>query len=412
MIDFTGFTLDNGLKILVNEDRSSPIVAMNLLYRAGSKYERHNLTGLAHLFEHLMFGGTPEVPDYDRELQLAGGENNAFTNSDITDYYLTVPAVNIETGFMLESDRMRELDFSQKNLDIQRKVVSEEFRQRYLNQPYGDAMFILRKMAYKVHPYGWPTIGRELSHIEKIGLKDIKDFFYTHYSPNNAILSLSGNISPEKAIRLSEKWFGPIPRRKKPAEINDYEPVQRKERRKTVEKKVTSDALYMAWHTGPRMSEDFRNLDLITDLLAGGESGRLYTKLVKKKRLFSSINAWITGETDRGLIILQGRLMKGVSLEAAEASVNEVIGELLTGHIGRTELQKVKNKYETAYLLSNTSLMNRAMNLALYEYLGSAELINRELKEYLAIDKSEVINTAGKHFTEDRCSILWYKASV
>jgi zinc protease len=314
MIKYNRFTLDNGLRVLVHEDKSSPLVAMNILYDVGSRDEDHELTGLAHLFEHLMFGGSVNIPEYDTPLQMVGGDNNAFTNNDITNYYLTIPSENIETGFWLESDRMLELDFSQKNLDTQKNVVIEEYNQRYLNQPYGDAILKIRPLAYKVHPYRWPTIGMDISHIEKVTLDQIKKFFFSHYAPNNAILALTGNITQEKAERLTMKWFGPIEKRKLQKRNLPSEPAQTDSRILTIEKDVPSNALYKAWHIGPRISNDFYTLDLITDLLAGGETGRLHTKLVREKKLFSEINAYITSDIDPGLIIVQGKLMKDVDI--------------------------------------------------------------------------------------------------
>ncbi|MFZ0281130.1 MAG: pitrilysin family protein [Bacteroidales bacterium] len=411
MINFSRFSLNNGLKILVHEDISSPLVAMNILYDVGSRDEDPEKTGLAHLFEHLMFGGSINIPEYDLPLQLAGGDNNAFTNNDITDYYLTVPSGNIETGFWLESDRMLELDFSQRNLDIQKNVVIEEFRQRYLNQPYGDALLLLRSLSYKVHPYRWATIGRDISHIENVRLSDITDFFFTHYAPNNAILTLTGNITPERAYDLAEKWFGPIAARRVPKRNLPAEPAQDSERKLTIEKDIPSDALYKVWHTGPRKSDDFFSLDLLTDLLAGGESGRLYTELVRKRSLFSEINAYITSDVDPGLVVLYGKLMKDTDIYNAEKAVNEVIDSFKDGTLGSPEIEKVKNKFESSTVLSNTSILNKAMNLGFYELLGDAALINREIENYRAVDKDRVKEAAQKYFTPENCSTLYYLSS-
>ncbi len=325
MVEFKRFYLENGLRIIVNEDRSTPLVAMNILYNVGSRDEDPDHTGLAHLFEHLMFSGSVNIPDYDSPMQLAGGENNAYTNNDVTVYYLTLPADNIETGFWLESDRMLGLDFSKKNLDIQKKVVAEEFKQRYLNQPYGDVMHIIRDAAYKIHPYRWPTIGKELAHLEKVNIDIIKDFFYSHYAPNNTILSISGNINEKEAYRLTEKWFGDIGKREIKSGNLPVEPTQKEERILTVEKKVPSYLLYKAWHVCTRNHNDFRVLDLFTDILAGGESGRLYTSLVRDKKLFSDINAYITGDIDPGLLLLYGKLMEGADIYRAEEEIIKMI---------------------------------------------------------------------------------------
>lgn len=408
MINYNRFTLDNGLKVLVHEDRSTPLVAMNILYNVGSRDEDPGLTGLAHLFEHLMFGGSVNVPDYDLPLQMVGGDNNAFTNSDITNYYLTIPSDNIETGFWLESDRMLELDFSQKNLDTQRSVVIEEFNQRYLNQPYGDAILKIRPLAYKVHPYRWPTIGMDISHIEKVSLDQIKKFFFSHYAPNNAVLSITGNINLKKAEELTRKWFGPIEKRRLQERNIPQEPEQRESRTLTIEKDVPSNAIYKVWHVGPRMSEDFYTLDLITDLLAGGETGRLHTRLVREKKLFSEINAYITSDIDPGLIIMQGKLMKDVDIQHAEESVNEVIESLKNENGLKDEIEKVKNKFESSTVFSNTNILNKAINLSFYELLGDPDQINREVADFRKVTLEMVTATARKYFTPGNCSTLYY----
>jgi len=411
MIDYSRYTLDNGLKVLVHEDRSTPLVAMNILYYVGSKDEEPESTGLAHLFEHLMFGGTARIPDFDRHLLLAGGENNAFTNTDITDYYVTLPAENIETAFWLESDRMNLLDFSQRNLDIQKNVVIEEFNQRYLNQPYGDAMLLLRPLVYKIHPYRWPTIGMNISHIRNADQEKVMGFFFSHYAPNNSILSLTGNITCGRGISLAEKWFGNIEKRDVRPKKVPSEPVQTKARMLTVEKEVPADALYMAWHTGPRTSDDFYTLDLLTDILSGGESGRLYTKLVRQNKLFSEINAYVTSDIDPGLIILHGQLMKDVDIRHAEESVNKVIDTLKRSCPPPIEMEKVRNKYEASNVFANTNILNKAMNLAFYELIGNPDLINNEVDIYKKIDSMMVTEAARKYLDPSNCSTLYYKSA-
>jgi zinc protease len=411
MIDFKSFRLRNGLKVLVHEDSSSPLIAMNILYMVGSRDEDPERTGFAHLFEHLMFGGSVNIPEFDLPLQLAGGDNNAFTNSDITNYYITVPAENIETAFWLESDRMLELDFSQRNLDIQKNVVIEEFKQRYLNQPYGDAMLRLRPLAYKIHPYRWPAIGKDTDHIKNADLNEVKEFFYSHYAPNNAILTLTGNISPEKALRLAEKWFGPIPERYIRPRDYPVEPVQTSERKLTLERDVPSDALYKAWHICGRNSDDFHSVDLLTDLLSCGESGRLYTNLVKKNNLFSEINAYITSEIDPGLVVLYGRLMKDIDILTADRAVNEVIDSLVNGVLETREIEKVKNKFESSTVLTNTSILNKAIGMSFYELIGDAGLINMEVENYRSVNRSDVKKAVKKYFTSENCSTIYYLSS-
>jgi len=408
MINFRRFTLENGLRVLVHEDKSTPLVAMNILYDVGSRDEDPEMTGFAHLFEHLMFGGSRNVPDFDTPLQLVGGENNAFTNNDITNYYLTIPSENIETGFWLESDRMLELDFSQKNLDTQKNVVTEEFNQRYLNQPYGDAILKLRPLAYKVHPYRWPTIGMDMAHIRTTDLEQVKKFFFSHYAPNNAILALTGNIGYDLAHDLSQKWFGPIGKRSiKPRNL-PTEPEQTEERILVIERDVPSDAIYKVWHIGPRKSDDFYTLDLVTDLLAGGESGRLYTKLVREKKLFSEINAYLTADIDPGLLIVQGKLMRGIDIQQANDSINEVIIGL-TGENGiNHEMEKVKNKFESSTVFSNTSILNKAANLSFCELLGDPGLINREVDSYMKVNHKMVVDAVKKYFISSNCRTINY----
>jgi len=408
MIKYSRFILDNGLRVLVHHDKSTPLVALNMLYDVGSRDEDPEMTGLAHLFEHLMFGGSINIPEFDLPLQLAGGENNAFTNNDITDYYLTLPADNIETGFWLESDRMLELDFSQRNLDIQKNVVTEEFNQRYLNQPYGDTMLLLRPLAYKVHPYRWPTIGRDFSHISKVNLDQVKDFFFSHYGPNNAILSMTGNITPDEAFIMAVKWFAHVGKRRIKKRDLLKEPEQNEERFLEINKDVPASAIYKVWHTGPRKSEDFYSLDLLTDILAGGESGRLYTKLVKEKGLFSEINAYLTSDIDPGLVILHGKLMKGIDIRYADKAINEMIDYLKSKPPDSEEMEKVKNKFESSTVLSNTNILNKAMNLSYYELLGNPDLINSEVDSYRSVTGRMVLETAEKYFISSNCSTLYY----
>jgi predicted Zn-dependent peptidase len=414
MINFIRFSLENGLRVIVHEDRSTPLVAMNLLYNVGSKDEDPAMTGLAHMLEHLMYCGSANIPEYDLPLQLAGGENNAFTNNDITNYYLTIPSENIETGFWLESDRMLAPDFTQNKLDIQKSVVIEEFKQRYLNQPYGDAMLLLRPLTYNVHPYRWPTIGMEVSHLENVRLDDVRHFFSSRYTPGNAILTLAGNIKPEKAYELAVKWFGSIPLRVTAERRLPAEPAQTEGRSMTVERSVPADALYKAWHMGSRTSDDFYTLDLLSDLLAGGESGRLYNRLVREKNLFSEINAYITSDIDPGLVILSGKLMNGTDIMKAEKAVNEVIDELKDSSLTITdrELEKVKNKFESSTVLSNTSILNKAMNLSVYEMLGDIHLVNSETERFRAVSREMAREAAISYLNPENCTTIFYLSAT
>jgi len=411
MIDFSRFRLENGLRVIVHKDSSTPLVAMNLLYDVGSRDEDPSLTGIAHLFEHLMYCGTKSIPEYDLPLQLAGGENNAFTSNDITNYYLTLPSGNAETAFWLESDRMLEPGFTRKKLDVQKSVVTEEFKQRYLNQPYGDAMLLLRPLAYSTHPYRWPTIGMDISHIENVTLDDARHFFLSHYTPGNAILALTGNIEPEKAFELAAKWFGTIPTRTRRERFLPAEPIQTEERKLTVERDIPTHALYKTWHMGSRLSSEYHAFDLLTDLLAGGESGRLHNRLVRERNLFSEINAYITSDIDPGLVVITGRLLRGTNIFKADDAVNEVIDELKDTDVSIYELEKVKNRFESSNVLSNTSILNKAMNLAVCELLGDPGIVNREVADFRAVSAEMVRETATRFLTPANCSTLYYLSS-
>jgi len=411
MVHFERFTLSNGLRVLVNTDSSTPLVAMNVLYQVGAKNEEQSKTGFAHLFEHLMFGGSVNIPSYDEPLQLAGGENNAFTNNDFTNYYLTIPFQNIETGFWLESDRMLNLAFSEKSLEVQRQVVVEEFRQRYLNQPYGDAWLLLRPLAYKVHPYRWPTIGKEISHIENATIEDVKGFFGKWYHPANAILTLSGNISLEKAKELSSKWFEPIGQKPVFESSIPSEPAQTEKRTIEVERAVPHDALYKAWHCGKRSDDDFHATDLLTDILSGGKSSRLYNKLVKERKLFSSINLYTLGDLDPSLVVADGKIYEGVSHHQAEQALNEELENLINQGIGDRELNKVIQKAESAFIFGEMNIGNRALNLAYFEMLGNADELNRETSRYRAVSRETIVNKSKDIFREENSSVIYYKAT-
>ncbi len=399
------FTLENGLRVVVNQDTSSPMVAMNLIYD-----EDPELTGFAHLFEHLMFGGSINIPSYDQPLQEAGGENNAFTNNDYTNYYLNIPAQNIETGFWLESDRMQALDFSEKGLEIQKKVVIEEFKQRYFNQPYGDVWLNLRPMAYKEHPYKWSTIGKEISHIEKADLGLVKDFFYSHYAPNNAILSLSGDIDPNRAFSLAEKWFGDIEKREIKKRSLPVEPTQIKQERLDLHRPVPADSIYMAFHMPGRLSEEFYTIDLISDILGSGNSSRLNQILVKEKELFSSADAYITGDIDPGLFVLTGKPLPGVSLGQAEEELWKIIDSLTNNALAEYELSKVQNKFEANFIYGQASILNKAMNIGYFELLKEAKMIGFEVDKYRKVNEKSIMASAKTLFNRENCSILNYHA--
>jgi zinc protease len=408
MIQYEKFILDNGLRVLVHEDKSTPMAVLNVLYDVGAKDENFDKTGFAHLFEHLMFGGSKNIPSYDEPLQVAGGENNAFTTNDLTNYYCQLPAENIETAFWLESDRMLSLAFSKKSLEVQRKVVCEEFKEHYINKPYGDVWHKMRELAYTTHPYRWMTIGASLKHVEDATLEDVKAFFYKHYTPSNAILVVAGNIETAQMKVLAEKWFGSIPAGEKYNRQLPVEPKQHASRFLEVKSNVPLDALYKCWHMPARMDDRYYASELISDILGGGGSSRLFQSLVKEKQLFSNIDCYHFGSTDAGLMTIEGKIVKGVNIKDAENALMEEIKKLVENGISTTELEKVKNKAESALAFEDMSLMNRASNIAMYENLGEAELINTELSKYQAVTADELLQQARIIFDDNNCNTMHY----
>lgn len=410
MISFEEFTLKNGLRVIVHEDHSVQIAVMNILYDVGSRDEHEDKTGFAHLFEHLMFGGSKNIPNYDEPLQKVGGENNAFTNTDITNYYLTLPAANIETGFWLESDRMLSLSFDPQVLEVQRKVVIEEFKQRYLNQPYGDVWLKLRPLAYTNHPYKWATIGKEISHIENATLDDVRDFFFSHYIPSNAILVVAGNVTVAQVRELSEKWFGPIPSGSKRKRTLPLEPVQKTKRKEYIEANVPAHALYKAYHMPGRFHADYYSIDLLSDILSRGQSSRMYQMLVKEKEIFTSVSSFITGTLDPGLFVISGRLREGITLKQAELEVDTVLQTVVRDGALEDELIKVKNQAYSTLEFGEVEVMNRAMNLAFAKLSGDADLVNREKKIINAVTLGDIQRIAGEILREENSSVLYYQA--
>ncbi len=408
MIHFDRFELENGLRVLVHQDLSTPMAVMNVMYDVGARDEDPERTGFAHLFEHLMFGGSINIPEYDEPLQMAGGENNAYTTNDLTNYYIQLPAENLETAFWLESDRMLSLAFSNKSLDVQRKVVCEEFKEHYINKPYGDVWHKLRELAYATHPYRWMTIGKELKHVEDATLQDVKKFFFKHYTPANAILVVAGAVTIQQVKDLAEKWFGNIPAGEKYQRQLPSEPEQRSPRSLKTEANVPLDALFKCWHMGGRLSNDYYTADLITEIMGSGASSRLFQKLVKEKQLFSHIECHHTGSIDPGLLVIEGNLVKGIKMEDAEAAINNEVNLLVQEGVEEKELQKAKNKTESLIAFEDMSLMSRANSLAIYELLGDASLMNKELEKYQAVTTTQLKEYAGKIFDENNCSTLYY----
>lgn len=408
MIRFERHSLANRMRVIVHRDEGTPMVTTNILYDAGSRDEDPDATGFAHLFEHLMFEGTPRIPVFDVPVMMSGGENNAFTNNDITNYYITLPANNLETALWLESDRMRGLDLREERLSNQKSVVTEEFRQRYLNQPYGDLMLLLRPLAYRVHPYRWPAIGMDISHIEKADSASARQFYDRFYSPSNAILSVAGNVDPDKVFTQAEKWFGEIPsglpgNRNLPAE-----PAQDERRDLTVHRPVPSAHLIMAFHTGARNSRDFYILDLLTDILAGCDSARFPSILVRKKELFSDADFYLSGEADPGLVIFSGKVKDGVDIMKAEEAVSAELDRLTASHVTSEELEKARNRYESHRLMSYMSAANKAFNLAYHEVLGDVSGINTETEQYMSVTREEIADAAHRTFKPQNSSVIYY----
>lgn len=410
MVKFNRFTLDNGLRVIVHEDHATPMAVLNILYDVGARDESPEQTGFAHLFEHLMFGGSVNIPQYDEPLQRVGGENNAFTSNDVTNYYITLPAVNLETAFWLESDRMLSLAFSEKSLEVQRNVVIEEFKQRYLNQPYGDVWLRLRPLVYKTHPYQWATIGKEIKHIEDARIDDVKAFFKKHYNPQNAIMVVGGDIKTEQVQQLAKKWFEPIPAGEKYHRNLPREAEQHEQRRETVTAKVPLNDVYMAFHMPARLEEGYYEIDLISDILSRGNSSRLYRNLVMEKQLFSELHAYNMGSFDRGMFVIEGKPLETITTEVAEAAIWDELEKLKQELVPADELTKVKNKTESTMVFSEMSLLDKAMNLAQFELLGDADDLNKETDRYLAVTAEQIQQQARAIFRKENSSVLIYLA--
>jgi predicted Zn-dependent peptidase len=408
MIQFNRFVLENGLRVLVHEDPSTPMAVVNIMYDVGARDEAPAQTGFAHLFEHLMFGGSINIADYDEPLQRAGGENNAYTTNDLTNYYCQLPAENIETAFWLESDRMLSLAFSKKSLDVQRKVVVEEFKEHYINKPYGDVWHKMRELAYTTHPYRWMTIGKELAHIEHAQIEDVKAFFFKHYRPVNAILVVAGNVQTDKVRTLAEKWFGDIPMGEKYQRNLPVEPKQATPRKAVYHADVPLDAFIKTWHIAGRLDKGYYVADLITEILGGGGSSRLYQALVKERQLFSSLDCYHFGSIDAGLLAIEGKLVKGVSMETAAEAVDNEVARMRMEKVSDTELQKVKNKTESVIAFEDMSVMSRAGSLALYELLGDAQLMNTELQKYHAVTEQDILEYSQAIFDENNSNTIFY----
>lgn len=408
MIEYKEHLLSNGLQLIVHEDHQSPMVCVNILYKVGSRNEHADKTGFAHLFEHLMFGGSKNIKNFDGPLQQVGGDNNAFTSPDITNYYITIPSNNVETAFWLESDRMLSLSFDPEALEIQRKVVIEEFKQRYLNQPYGDLSLKIRPLAYKKHPYQWATIGKEISHIENATMEDVKAFFNKFYNPDNAILVVAGDITESKALELTKKWFGPINKVSQPKEKIPIEPVQTEPRFLEIRNDVPAMVIHKVYHMPARINKQYYAADLFSDVLGHGKSSLLHQRLVNERQWMSSISSYVSGSYDPGLLTISGKLNQGVDIELVNKEIELVIESVLTDGIDDESVEKTKNQAESSMIFSETELLNRAMNLAYASFLGETDLVNKELDLINAVTKEDIINAGRTIVKQDNCSTIYY----
>ena len=408
MIEFEKYKLENGLTVILHKDISTPLVTVNVLYKVGSRNEHISKTGFAHLFEHLMFGGSENIPDFDSPIQVAGGDNNAFTNSDLTNFYSILPSENIETALWLESDRMKQLDFNQKSLDIQKKVVVEEFKETSINKPYGELWHALSDLAFTIHPYRWPTIGLKPSHIEDANLDDVKAFFEKHYRPNNAVLVIAGNMEIEKTKASIEKWFSDIPSSVISNEKIPVEPQQLSFRTKTLIKEVSSDALYMAFHIPDRLDKSFGAFDMLSDIFSGGKSARFYQNLLKETEIFSSVFAYITGSIDPGLFVIEAKLIGDNKVDEARTLIWQELEKMKVELISEKEIQKVKNSLISSISFSEVSVIHKAINLAYYEMLGDATLINKQEEDYVDVTAEDIRQLSINTFTKENCSEIIY----
>ncbi len=409
MIHYKRKILKNGLTVIASPDKTTSLAAVNIIYKVGARNENEKNTGFAHLFEHLMFGGSKHVPDFDTPIQKAAGENNAFTNNDYTNYYIVLPKENIETALWVESDRMNHLNINKHTLELQKKVVIEEFNQRYLNKPYGDIWLLLRPLAYKIHPYRWNTIGISPEHIRHATLKDVKNFYKTFYNPENAILAISGDFDYEQVFDLAEKWFSDITNHHLPIPEIPVEPKQTQARRLTVDREVPASMIFIAYHMGKRNSKEFLVCDIISDLLSNGSSSRLYQHLVKEQALFSSVNAYVTGDLDEGLFVVTGQLAENTDINNAESALLNEIEKIKNISVEEYELEKVKNKFEANTLFGELNVMNKALNLCFYEMLGDISVINSELTAYRQVKSDDILSVAKQMFVPQNSSTLIYQ---
>ena len=422
-LQFQRHILANGLRLIVHEDHSTPLASCNVVYNVGSRDENPDMTGMAHLFEHFMFTGSRNIADFDAQLQRVGAINNAYTTQDITHYYITLPAVNIEHALWLESDRMLELAFQQEKLDIQKHVVIEEFKENFLNRPYGDMWMLYNQFYFQKHPYQWLPIGKEISHIEKVTMDNMKAFFYTFYRPNNAVLTISGNVKFEEIVPLVEKWFGAIPagpvssvETRHGTSLQDTREKQfpqedppTQHRLFEVHRKVPADMLFKGWPTCGRLDSDFYAYDMLSDLFGSGQSSYLYKKFVMEEAVFTDISAYITGTLDPGIFIIGGRPAEGVSIEEADQKLNDFLYQLPENCISAHDLQKVKNRVESIILQNDIKIEDRSSSLAVAESFSCAEDFNDETNRYFAVTEEQINTLCHNIFRQEQEATMFYR---
>lgn len=412
MISFNKYVLSNGLKLLHHYNATTQMVALNLRYDVGARDENPERTGLAHLFEHLMFGGSANAPDFDGALQAAGGSSNAWTGNDCTNFYEVLPAHNIETAFWLESDRYLNLCLDEQSVATQKSVVIEEFKQRYLNRPYGDVSHLMRSLAYKSHPYRWPVIGVKPEHIAEASMQEIEDFYNTHYSIDRMVLCVSGNVTFQRAVELTEKWFGDLAPRASLKRDLPVEPAQTQPRVLKVHSDVPENMIVRIYHMCGANDPDFVASDLVSDVLANGPSARFHRNVLITTDLFTELDAVILGCDDPGLLYVTARLANGVDAQKALDVIDGEIDKLLREGVSERELKRYANQHVARELNENILYDAVAEKLCKYEMLGDASRINTENDEYQTVTVDHFNRVARELFRAENCSTLYYGPMV
>ena len=407
MIEIVEHKLPNGLKVVFNRNRSSQLAVVNMAYTVGARNEQPGKTGLAHFLEHLMFTGTFDVPSFDELLQSAGGESNAWTNNDLTNFYDVLPVNNLEVAIALEADRMCGLRLDDKSFESQKSVVVEEFKQRCLNVPYGNQEHLLRDLAYKVHPYRWPTIGQTVDDVQGITKDDVKYYYNNYYVPSGAVLSIVADADADEVLSMVERQFGDIEKTGTDKRPYSPEPEQQESRRLVTRQNVPYRRIVRAYHMGDRLCADYAECDILSDVLSNGRSSRLYRNVLAKGDLVSAIDASITANHDAGILKIQASLLPGVDFDKVEAAIDSEIEQMLDD-VTIDEIKKCINKYESNALFSNLTIEERASNMAQCCILGDVNMINTEIDKYQAVTCRSFVESAQKLLRTSNCSTLYY----